>query len=179
MLKKIAKRFLIYLTSATLIFSSVPGVVQAHSGRTDSAGGHHDNKNVSGLGSYHYHCGGNPPHLHNGGVCPYSTSSQSSTTSNASSELEAISNTVQNSSATTTATPSNTIKLGENNEISITKDIIKMVQYVLDEKGYNCGGTDGLAGEKTKQAIKSYLESDTTADTDHIIISMVAEGLGI
>lgn len=46
-------------------------VAEAHSGRTDSSGGHHDNKNVSGLGSYHYHCGGHPAHLHSGGVCPY------------------------------------------------------------------------------------------------------------
>ena len=44
----------------------------AHSGRTDSSGGHKDNQNKSGLGSYHYHCGGNPPHLHDNGVCPYS-----------------------------------------------------------------------------------------------------------
>lgn len=29
----------------------------AHSGRTDANGGHRDNKNKSGLGSYHYHCG--------------------------------------------------------------------------------------------------------------------------
>lgn len=43
----------------------------AHGGRTDSSGGHKDNQNVSGLGPYHYHCGGNPPHLHNNGVCPY------------------------------------------------------------------------------------------------------------
>ncbi len=43
----------------------------AHSGRTDSSGGHKDNKNKSGLGSYHYHCGGYPAHLHNGGYCPY------------------------------------------------------------------------------------------------------------
>ena len=43
----------------------------AHSGRTDSRGGHKDNKNKSGLGSYHYHCGGYPAHLHNGGICPY------------------------------------------------------------------------------------------------------------
>lgn len=43
----------------------------AHSGRTDSSGGHHDYKNKSGLGSYHYHCGGYPPHLHQNGVCPY------------------------------------------------------------------------------------------------------------
>lgn len=42
----------------------------AHSGRTDSSGGHRDNKNVSGLGSYHYHHGYGP-HLHPNGICPY------------------------------------------------------------------------------------------------------------
>jgi hypothetical protein len=42
----------------------------AHSGRTDSNGGHRDNKNKSGLGSYHYHHGYGP-HLHPNGVCPY------------------------------------------------------------------------------------------------------------
>lgn len=50
---------------------SFPVSIFGHSGRTDSSGGHHDYKNKSGLGSYHYHCGGNPPHLHEGGVCPY------------------------------------------------------------------------------------------------------------
>ena len=45
----------------------------AHSGRTDSSGGHRDNKNVSGLGFYHYHCGGHPAHLHPNGVCPYTS----------------------------------------------------------------------------------------------------------
>lgn len=45
--------------------------VSAHSGRTDSSGGHKDNKNASGLGSYHYHCGGYPAHLHTRGYCPY------------------------------------------------------------------------------------------------------------
>ena len=35
----------------------------AHSGRTDANGGHKDNKNKSGLGSYHYHCGGHPAHF--------------------------------------------------------------------------------------------------------------------
>ena len=46
-------------------------VAEAHSGRTDANGGHRDKKNVSGLGSYHYHCGGHPAHLHTNGVCPY------------------------------------------------------------------------------------------------------------
>lgn len=48
----------------------------AHSGRTDSAGGHRDNKNKSGLGVYHYHCGSNEAHLHKNGKCPYTTETQ-------------------------------------------------------------------------------------------------------
>ena len=54
----------------TLIFSCVISSY-AHSGRTDGSGGHKDNKNKSGLGSYHYHCGGYPAHLHTSGYCPY------------------------------------------------------------------------------------------------------------
>lgn len=50
----------------------IPITASAHSGRTDSNGGHKDNKNASGLGPYHYHCGGHPAHLHTNGVCPYS-----------------------------------------------------------------------------------------------------------
>ena len=56
----------------TILFTVLMVVVSfAHSGRTDSSGGHRDNKNKSGLGSYHYHCGGYPAHLHKGGYCPY------------------------------------------------------------------------------------------------------------
>lgn len=58
-------------------------VAEAHSGRTDSNGGHRDNKNRSGLGSYHYHCGGHPAHLHPHGVCPYSSTASSAADSSA------------------------------------------------------------------------------------------------
>ena len=54
-----------------LVICSLVTTVFAHSGRTDSSGGHKDNKNKSGLGSYHYHCGGYPAHLHTSGYCPY------------------------------------------------------------------------------------------------------------
>lgn len=57
----------------------------AHSGRTDANGGHRDNKNKSGLGSYHYHCGGYPAHIHTNGVCPYSSSPKSNKNSSSSS----------------------------------------------------------------------------------------------
>lgn len=70
--------FVSFVTPAVLDNSFVL-VAEAHSGRTDSNGGHHDNKNVSGLGSYHYHCGGHPAHLHPNGKCPYASSGSSST----------------------------------------------------------------------------------------------------
>ncbi len=63
------------LVSFILICMIVTSLSLAHSGRTDSSGGHKDNQNVSGLGYYHFHCGGHPPHLHDGGVCPYASSS--------------------------------------------------------------------------------------------------------
>lgn len=88
MLVKRLKRAVVILTVIISMTGAVPVyfadsvlTVQAHSGRTDSSGGHKDNKNKSGLGSYHYHCGGHPAHLHPNGVCPYYNSSQ--TTSSA------------------------------------------------------------------------------------------------
>lgn len=49
-------------------------IVYAHGGRTDGSGGHRDNRNVSGLGYYHYHHGYSA-HLHPNGDCPYSNNS--------------------------------------------------------------------------------------------------------
>ncbi len=63
------KKLIALALSVCLIFST--SFAYGHSGRTDSSGGHRDNKNASGLGYYHYHCGGYPAHLHSNGVCPY------------------------------------------------------------------------------------------------------------
>lgn len=75
------------IISILLIILSIISIgvnAYAHSGRTDSSGGHKDNNNKSGLGSYHYHCGGHPAHLHTNGVCPYSSSSSASKSSTSS-----------------------------------------------------------------------------------------------
>ena len=61
-----------------LTIMMIPVTLLAHSGKTDSRGGHRDNKNKSGLGSYHYHCGDYPAHLHTNGVCPYKSNGTSS-----------------------------------------------------------------------------------------------------
>lgn len=55
----------------------------AHSGRTDSSGGHWNRS----TGTYHYHCGGYPAHSHSGGVCPYKTSSSSKTKKSTADEI--------------------------------------------------------------------------------------------
>lgn len=72
--------------STSVIAASETTVItaEAHSGRTDSRGGHKDNKNKSGLGSYHYHCGGYPAHLHENGVCPYTSTARTETTTTSS-----------------------------------------------------------------------------------------------
>lgn len=62
----------------------------AHGGRTDGSGGHKDNKNKSGLGPYHYHCGGYPAHLHTNGVCPYRGGGSSSSSSSYSSTPKTV-----------------------------------------------------------------------------------------
>ena len=71
------------MLSVLAVFTALmlPFLACAHSGRTDASGGHRDNKNKSGLGSYHYHCGGHPAHLHQNGVCPYAAKSSSNTAS--------------------------------------------------------------------------------------------------
>lgn len=84
-MKKLNKSKLAVIIVTILVLTMIPLSNFAHSGRTDSNGGHKDNNNKSGLGPYHYHCGGYPAHLHTGGVCPYSsaatTSVQSTSTS--------------------------------------------------------------------------------------------------
>lgn len=70
-MKKHKKITFITIIIIIMILIVFPLTTFAHSGRTDSKGGHRDNKNKSGLGSYHYHCGGHPAHLHENGICPY------------------------------------------------------------------------------------------------------------
>lgn len=106
----------------------------AHSGKTDKNGGHKDNQNKSGLGSYHYHCGGYPAHLHPSGVCPYSSSSSSSSTTTKKSTNNSTTTTTTKSTATeSTATKTKnievekveimnevkTLKLGENKKLEV------------------------------------------------------------
>ncbi len=72
------KKGLMWLLGSAIVISlMMTDSAVAHSGRTDSLGGHRDNKNKSGLGYYHYHCDGNEAHLHPDGICPYAPEEES------------------------------------------------------------------------------------------------------
>lgn len=119
---KIVTIFFIVLTIIFIGFNAY-----AHSGRTDANGGHRDNKNKSGLGSYRYHCGGNPAHLHTNGVCPYSSTTKKSSASSSSSKTETSTSTNTNKAQPTTVEVEQ-IKINENiEELDVGNSILLTV----------------------------------------------------
>lgn len=175
-MRKTARKLLIILLA--IVMSVLPitytniNVADAHSGRTDSRGGHKDNKNKSGLGSYHYHCGGNPAHLHKDGTCPYAS------TSIKSSQKDTKKSSSQSSNKSTTTKTNETDKKNATKEKKSKKDIIKEVQKALNGLGYDCGKVDGINGKKTKSALKKF-QKDYGLKVDGIIGKQVKSALNI
>ncbi|QNU68868.1 peptidoglycan-binding protein [Ruminiclostridium herbifermentans] len=133
-----------------LLVLFLPLASNAHSGRTDSSGGHRDNNNKSGLGSYHYHHGYGP-HLHTNGECPYSVTTKD----------------------TKKSTSTNAEK-----SISLTKSKIIQIQEKLNKLGYDCGKADGVIGNKTKAAIKAF-QKEKGLVVDGVIGSKTLKALGL
>ena len=103
----------------------------AHPGRTDSNGGHHDYKNKSGLGNYHYHCGGNPPHLHPNGICPYAGESVYSNNNTQPYIPETPNIKVNNAPETLGIGESITLDYSWNNTLKNTREIISSNEQVV------------------------------------------------
>ena len=126
-MKKLKAALFIVLICISMSFTSL-----AHSGRTDANGGHHDYKNKSGLGPYHYHCGGNPPHLHPGGICPYAKGSYSSNNDNSLSyDFGTPSIKVNNAPDTLGIGDSLTLDYSWNNTLKGTRKIISSDENVI------------------------------------------------
>ncbi|MEN6317056.1 MAG: peptidoglycan-binding protein [Clostridiaceae bacterium] len=141
------------LIVALALISALNIAVYSHSGRTDSSGGHRDNKNKSGLGSYHYHCGGYPAHLHNNGICPY-----------------------KNNVSTQTKTETKSASIAAPKSTEKSKNV--MIQEKLNSLGYDCGEADGIIGKKTKMAIKQF-QKDNGLVADGIAGSKTLKALGL
>lgn len=124
------KILLLTLTILTILTTTIGAF--AHSGRTDSAGGHKDNQNRSGLGSYHYHCSGNPAHLHENGVCPYRSGGTASASTS--------------STAKPAETPAVTAKTGKTDAekaASALSKFIKRIKVDLEAQGISMIHTPG------------------------------------
>ncbi len=155
MKQKIAVLFFIIF----MIILSAPLSCIGHSGRTDSNGGHKDNKNASGLGPYHYHCGGNPAHLHDGGVCPYSSAVQTTTT--VSENVEQLTTKTQTATSTKKTEPKNiAVK-----SIKTSKENIEML----------CGTTEKI--EFIISPENATDKSITWKSSDENIVSVNEEGI--
>lgn len=150
-----SKKFLTIITMISLIIA-ISGTSLAHSGRTDSRGGHKDNQNKSGLGSYHYHCGGHPAHLHENGVCPYSTSSSSSSSSSKSTEGTSSSKSNSDSISTSSSVQSTpeTEPIIEATAVEINESIISM------KVGETTQLTATITPENTENKSVTWLSND-------------------
>ena len=101
---KSKKVFSAVIFSVLLVLCISVMFASAHGGKTDSRGGHRDNNNVSGLGSYHYHCGGHPAHLHTNGACPYAVAVKKTVTKAPTTAAETTTKTTTTKTTTTTTT---------------------------------------------------------------------------
>ncbi len=140
---------------------SVQICAYAHSGRTDSSGGHKDNKNKSGLGSYHYHCGGYPAHLHPNGVCPYSSSSTSSSSSQKSNSSSSSTQNSNSGSSSSTKSTSSTSKTTTNTEAKPTEPtVVDVTEIKINENVSKL-----KVGEKQKLTVTITPENATYKNT--------------
>lgn len=159
------KKIMAVITALIISLSSVPAY--AHSGRTDSAGGHHDYNNVSGLGSYHYHHG-YPAHLHTNGVCPYSSNTYSQTYTGGSSTSSSSSKPAVSATAPVKATaPASAL-----NSITVSKNTITV--YVNGQKitadNFVYDGTTYVPIRAIGDSIGATIDFDAIAKTATITI---------
>lgn len=128
------KKLFIFITclgiTILIFFSFSTTSAFAHSGRTDSNGGHHDYNNVSGLGDYHYHHG-HSAHLHTNGICPYdSSSSTPKSYGNSSSSYNSNYSSNQHSSQNNSSDNQNTKESNDSSKNAVTTFLISVAVTV-------------------------------------------------
>lgn len=137
----------------------------AHGGRTDAAGGHHDYNNVSGLGSYHYHHE-LPAHLHPGGVCPYASKTNQTTTPKVS-----YTPSVSYVPSITPQVSTNTV-VNNSNSISVSKNTMSIyvngIKVNADNFLYN--GTTYIPIRAVADSLGATVNFNSSAKTANIVV---------
>ncbi|MBR2402765.1 MAG: Ig-like domain-containing protein [Lachnospiraceae bacterium] len=172
-MKSYKKKILYYLCVFILILS-MPITAFAHSGKTDSNGGHKDNKNKSGLGSYHYHCGGYPAHLHTDGYCPYRDIFPSSVKVNAEKETLGIGEKV---SISANIYPENscdtnvTWSSSDSNVVAVSNGMIEALNYgtaIVTAESFN--GKKGTLKVTVKEIVAENVTISEMSDMENYYI---------
>lgn len=96
---------IIGITVLTTVLLSFSIATYAHSGDTDSAGGHYDHS----TGVYHYHHG-KPAHQHINGVCPYEKNTKTNSIAESTTLVSADTITVQNTTRKNTETSKSSVQ---------------------------------------------------------------------
>lgn len=150
-------------------------VVEAHSGRTDKKGGHRDNKNKSGLGFYHYHCGGYPAHLHVDGVCPYSGGvpvSSSSANVSSNSNVNAVSAPIP---IVVVAKILSTMLVGESQILDVRFENCDSSEYTIESSNENivCVNSDKTISAVSPGTAKITIKNSKASKTMNITVKEV------
>ncbi len=156
-------KFISALSIILLCFTT--NISYAHSGRTDSNGGHKDNKNVSGLGNYHYHCGGHPAHLHTNGICPYnSNASTQNNNTTISKDMNTVTEDITISNAPTEMKIGNTSKIDY--KITASKGITNAQWKTSDNNIVSIKSDGTLCANKQGQATITLSTNNTSKSFD-------------
>lgn len=170
-IKRIAFALLVsFAICVTTVAVVVPPIsIEAHGGRTDSNGGHKDNKNKSGLGSYHYHCGGNPAHLHPDGICPYANTPTSDKTSAGVTAKET--STVSSTNTKSNIESKNKSVTTEKSSSNKSKQTVKISDTSYDNVAFNAS----YYANNNEDLYKKYGD-DAKALYEHFITCGIIEG---
>lgn len=163
-MKDNSKKIVKFTSICVLSILIMCNITFAHSGRTDSNGGHRDNKNKSGLGSYHYHCGGHPAHLHTNGVCPYSNNSATSTNKGNTSDSSTATNTNKGNTLNSSTTNTNIENISNFSTVS--------TQVNEDKKDGNSNTMSSTINENSTNKV-----SDSSSKNSDLIGTMISLGI--
>ena len=156
------------------VFSiEICNITFAHSGKTDSNGGHKDNKNKSGLGSYHYHCGGYPAHLHTNGVCPYSSNSSTAANKNSKTTSKTSSSSTSSKSSSSVSSKSNSSTNSKSNQTSTSSANSKST---TTSNVTSQSTSPTYASSKTQNTIEAQ-STDKKGERNNIVNSITTENV--
>lgn len=155
-MKGMKRGILAICLAGVLSFAPAVGIAGQEPVAIVYAHGHHSSGHHSSSGTTYYYCGGHSAHTHSGGVCPY-TEHYYCGGHSAHAHVDG-------------SCPYNAY--------CVSSSMVRKVQNVLNDCGYNCGTADGVYGKKTKKALKKY-QKDNGLKSNGVIGKSTVKAMGL